>query len=353
MKGQFLNSSFQFNGNAQTKTMKRMSSRYSQFGIRNPYTIAIMIMDSKYSGINAIPLRELPVLSIWDFDGVDTGLIIPKGTIVSAVTQFDTIVDGMAIPFASGEINEFVNASGDVVRTAIDDTYFGYENSIDALLTIANGGVDATYAYSDLDAQTGSNMGEEADFVNTANIPYGVVVEHVFQDDNGKYLNFENRTMISTINEGRFWIPFVNTDLVTTFGDFDTKAVSTAGYGQVYKNYQFAMITSATKSGTLLKSDKFGKFVVQSADLDAAVNAQTVGKVQTLTSRFPRALDATVQNYPGIELMGESTNGVPIDLFIFAYETLKAAGVACAKDDILLAIQMGKFGMLKVDLNVK
>lgn len=353
MKGQFLNSTFTLNGSLQKQPMKRMSSRYSQFGLKNPYTIAVMIMGANYSGINALPIRELPVLDIWDYSGVDVGLIIPKGTIVACVTHYDTVTSGIPVPFASGQINQYIDPSGAVVKTDIDDTFFGYENSTDALLTIANGGEDATYAYSDKDTQTGSNMEGADSFVNKANIPYGIVDQHVFQDDEGKYLNFANRSYISTVVEGRFWIPFVNVDLVTSFGDFDTKAASTSGYGKLYKSYQFAMIKNSTKSGTLLTSDKFGKFVVQSEDLDAAINAQTVGKVQTINCRFPKAQDALVQNFPGIELMGDNTLGVPVDLFIFVYETLKAAGEACTKSDVLAAIQAGKFGMVKVDLKVK
>lgn len=328
---------YTFTGDTLNKKLKQFSDADLTLK-KHPYTIKFIVEEAVYSGVNAIPLREFPVLmDSTEISGNNItpgleGIIYPKGTIVSVVTC------------------NTPSAEGDGIMPSGIDKFPKYDRSINAAIVPANGGVDAeyTYEYPNLDLKASD---EATTLTIKANKPYGILAETVFQNVEGDFLNYDRQPYISTIKNGRVWVPFVNVSKVDSFGTFDTR--TTTAYGEVYKDYQFVMITDDTDSGSLLKADKFGKFMIESDAVNANVTVQTVAKIMQLDCRFPKALDAMKQSYPGMLLKGTITQGIPDELFIFVARILKKVGAPYTKEAVLAAILNGSFGMAKIDLYVK
>lgn len=409
-----------FNGNAYKRPMKPMTDRLlSLYGNNHPYRIRLIVEAAVYSGHNAFVFRGLPVLKVSDWEGYKIGYCAPKGTIVSAVTAATPVIaetqTGIGNPARNDKFREFVqvdefgkiktDADGNpllsaIVVSDIDGTAFGYDESVTTLFVPANGGAQAVYAYNhELEREVGSAVDTATKAITIpANIPYGIFMPPMWQDTRGRFLNFDDTNINSSVKDGRFWVPYVDKTKVTWFGTYSANSdtgVETIGngYKAVYKEYQFAALESykdesgstavyyLPEAGSLLKSDIYGKFVqqykkedVEDADagttetvdgnLNGAVTVQTVGKIMTYNNRFPQHLNAGIQQYPGMKLMDFKTNGIPIDLYIFVESILnsnvadaKTAGLIAAdntyadKDDVLAAIQSGAFGMLKIDLD--
>lgn len=399
-----------FNGNSMKRPLKPMTDRlFDLYGNNHPYRIRLIVEAAVYSGHNAFVFRSLPVLKVSDWEGYKIGYCAPKGTIVSAITAATPVIatnQGIGNPARNDKFKEFVkvdeqgnvitDANGNpqltaIVVTDIDGTAFGYDESITTLFVPANGGQQAVYAYNhELEQEVGSPIDTATKAITIpANIPYGIMISPMWQDTRGRFLNFDDTLLYSSLKDGRFWVPYVNTATVTWFGTYSADAstgVETIGkgYKAVYKEYQFAALETAEgnlpEAGSLLTSDIYGKFVLQygkvntaaegedpsyeDQSLTGAVTVQSVGKVMTYNNRYPQHMNAGIQQYPGMKLMDYKTNGIPVDLYIFVESVLnsdvaaaKTAGLIAAannyadKNDVLAAIQSGVFGMLKIDLD--
>lgn len=399
-----------FNGNSMKRPLKPMTDRlFDLYGNNHPYRIRLIVEAGVYSGHNAFVFRSLPVLKVSDWEGYKIGYCAPKGTIVSALTAATPVIatnQGIGNPARNDKFKEFVkvDAQGNVITDAngnpeltaivvtdIDGTAFGYDESITTLFVPANGGQQAVYAYNhELEQEVGSPIDTATKAVTIpANIPYGIMISPMWQDTRGRFLNFDDTLLYSSLKDGRFWVPYVNTATVTWFGTYSADAstgVETIGkgYKAVYKEYQFAALETAAgnlpEAGSLLTSDIYGKFVLQygkvntaaegeepsyeDQSLTGAVTVQSVGKVMTYNNRYPQHMNAGIQQYPGMKLMDYKTNGIPVDLYIFVESVLnsdvaaaKTAGLIASannyadKNDVLAAIQSGVFGMLKIDLD--
>lgn len=401
--------SISFNGNSMKRPLKPMTDRlFDLYGNNHPYRIRLIVEAAVYSGHNAFVFRSLPVLKVSDWEGYKVGYCAPKGTIVSAITAATPVIatnQGIGNPARNDKFKEFVkvdeqgnvitDANGNpqltaIIVTDIDGTAFGYDESVTTLFVPANGGKQAVYAYNhELEQEVGSPIDTATKAVTIpANIPYGIMISPMWQDTRGRFLNFDDTLLYSSLKDGRFWVPYVNTAVVNWFGTYSATAegVETIGkgYKAVYKEYQFASLETAEgnlpEAGSLLTSDVYGKFVLQygkvntaaegedpsyeDQSLTGAVTVQSVGKVMTYNNRFPQHMNAGIQQYPGMKLMDYKTNGIPVDLYIFVESVLnsdvaaaKTAGLIASannyadKNDVLAAIQSGVFGMLKIDLD--
>lgn len=323
--------------------------------------IKIIMERPEWSGVTAYPYKYLPVMSIPSerVHGGLEGIVMPKGTIVSLVTANTTITDGIPVPTASGEIPVFLDQldAGTIISKPIDDSFFGYDESVTALLVPANGGSASTIPYSALDTTIGLwNDANDASLVLGANIPYGIMAQDVYQDIRGANLNYQTHDSYSTIISGRMSIPFVDTGKLATFGsDASVAAGLTDGYTSVWRNWAFCQFDSTATpveglAGQTLKSDLYGKFVIESAATSANITVQTVGRLQALDCRFPKDLSGLVQNYYGTELLGTNTAGIPTDLYKFAQTILAALGQASTRLDILEAVQDGMFGYARIQV---
>lgn len=352
-------SSFNFNDRIRKIPQKSISS--AMFSREKLAMIKLEITNAEYSGVAAYPYKYLPVMTIADErrHGGKEGIVLPKGTVVSLVTNQTTIAtygSTVPVPTGSGTIPQYLDQlNNDALVTApIDASFFGYDDSITALLVPANGGAQSTIPYSTLDDEIGLwSASTDSDLIIGANLPMGIVERDVYQDIRGAYLNYQTHDAYSTVIEGRMWYPFVNTSIITDFGsDADVATPAGSAYEAVWRKWSFlaGAGSAALRSGTLVKSDLYGKLVIEGTSATQSKTVQSVGKIITTDCRFPKDLSGAIQNYEGMTLLGVNTGGIPTDLYLFAYDVLTALGQSNNKADIVARIQNGAFGYARVQL---
>lgn len=285
-------------------------------------------------------------------------IVIPKGKIVSLLTDQTEVEDGISEPEASGDIPVYEDQSGAIVQKSIDDSYWGYGESIQSLLVPANGGNQSTHEYTSLDDEFGAwTSSSDDDLIITPNFPAGIVYHDVYLDIRGAKLNYELQDAVGVAHKGFIDIPFIDTSLGLPFGSDDS--IGDPGndiYDALYRKYAFFYFdgdASEGISGSLVKSDRYGNYVVESADAtSAARSGQTVGKLLSTDSRFPKSLQDEIHSYPGLKTPNAETKGLPTDLYMFVKEALEAAGADATAGDILDAVQNGNFGYARIELDV-
>ncbi|MHA1874008.1 MAG: hypothetical protein ACTSVB_07830, partial [Candidatus Heimdallarchaeaceae archaeon] len=206
--------------------------------------IKLEVQNPEYSGVNAYPYKYLPVMYIVSekIRGGEEGVVIPKGTIVSLLTNQTSIEKGIPNPDASGTIPVYIDAvTGNIVYSPIDEAYYGYHESIVALLVPCNGGNASQIPYSSLDDQVeGWTKSTDSPLALGPNIPMGIVIEPIYQDTRGKYLNYEpKKDVYSTVVKGRFNIPYVDTSQLTFGSDADVSAGNDTAYAALWRENQF------------------------------------------------------------------------------------------------------------------
>ena len=287
-------------------------------------------------------------------------IVLAKGTIVSLLSAQTNVESGIPGPSASGDIPVYESvATGSIVQQSIDSGAFGYDESVTSLLVPANGGSASTHAYSALDDSYGPwTASTDSSLVLAANIASGIVYQDVYLDIRGANLNYEVQDAVDIAHKGFLWVPFCDTSKFTDgyFGlSSGVGGGTNLGYDAVYRKYAFHYFASASNegvSGAFLKSDLFGRFVTESASASANRTIQTVGRIVTTDSRFPKELTEDIQNYPGIETMSNQTAGVPTDLFVFVRDILTANSLNVGKNYIRDRIRNGEFGYTRVELDV-
>lgn len=310
------------------------------------------------------PYKYLPVMVI---DNVsDEGIVLVKGTIVSFLTNQTYKLasppnSGIPTPVTSGNIpvaEDETTAAADWIVANIDDDFFGYEQSVISLLVPANGGSASEVPYSTLDDQVGTYTGSGYPALALgANMPVGVVYQDVYQDIRGFNLNYQMHDVYGIACRGFVTVPFVDTNQVTFGSDADTQVatrVTTSAYYSVWKKYAFFYFSSANNGGSAgqaLIADKLGKFKPQGTGTSTALTVQTVGLLKACDSRFPKDLVSTVQTYPGSQVTGTDTAGIPSMLYHFVKDTLTITlGTRPTNSQIVTAIQEGKFGLARLAL---
>ena len=368
-------------GNIQKQDTRNRPSKYAQSALRNwRFEQSEGVRPAEYMGV----YKNLPVA----FQDVNTQdwVVIPKGRIVSAVGAFNaTPVSGIAHPASSGMIA--IGNAGDYMGTgtgakidvSIDKSFFGYDEHIVNLLVPANGGVATTNYYSadDVTADTRTSAGVVAAasgaFALPANIPIGVVFEDIYQDINGKYLNYRmHEDGHHVLTDWYVEVPFANVGqaLVTGLsGLISTSAqTSTQFWRPVTKQFTYLTVDTAGKivtPGMFVCSDSIGNYTQQEAVAPAATSgvaptkylmpktAQTVGKVIALDTRMPKDSLENVLTYPRSGMPGSQTAGIIKNLFDFAYySVLIGTGTAPTIEQIYEYVQRGVFGLARIQLLV-
>ncbi|HLD91517.1 MAG TPA: hypothetical protein VI911_11015 [Patescibacteria group bacterium] len=335
------------------------------------------------------PWKYLPV----QFQDIATEdfVVIPKGKIVSAIGYGDYVgameataaaTSGiLANPHASGSIPVFSNRAGTVVTANMDSDFWGYNESVCSLLVPANGGQDRTtanlyeYTANDVTAGTyraGNVLAADGDDVAgpgcSGNIPIGVAMYDIYQDIRGKNLNYQQWDKWGTLSDFYVTVPFIREGFGgTTFN----KGLSAFDHADdvasisALRNMTFLTIPSGTyaRTGCTIAPDIRGNYVIEHtnavlsdvAGVSGAANPtiQTVGRLITLDTRFPKDLLQYVDTYEGSQMAGTDTGGLPYWLFIFAYNYLTAAtGSAPAISSIVDYVKSGRFGMARIQLHI-
>lgn len=321
----------------------------------------IDVSDSAYPALPSYPHKYLPVNVI---DNVsDEGIVMVKGTIVSLITNQTSILSaspsGIPVPMTSGTIPTANDAtSTDWITGNIDDDFFGYEQSIISLLVPANGGTASQLPYSTLDNSTGAYTTSTLPALYLgANMPAGVVFQDIYQDIRGLNLNYQMHDSYAISCRGFITVPFVDTNQITfgtTADVIPATEDTTSCYYAVYRKYAFFYFDGTNNGGScgqVLTSDLYGKFVPQGTGTTTAITAQSVGLLKACDSRFPKDIVGTVQTYPGSQVTGTDTAGLPAMLYHFAKTVLTVSLAATPTNaQILDAVQHGKLGLARIAL---
>lgn len=331
-------------------------------------------------GLPCYAYKYLPLAKIRrEYDSGDRGVNRPvtmvAGTIVSLLTDQTVVLDsteaeevlGVAVPSGEAELPVYEHAvTGAVIRQSIDESPYGYDDSVVSLVVPANGGQESVIDYTDLDDEYGAWTGSgDGALTLAANIPAGIVYNDVFMDIRGSYLNYElDQDAVGVARAGYVTIPFVDIDQVSNFADTRTSGyvaydglnnAENRGYKAVYRKYAFLYFDGNAGegvSGVPVKSDLYGRFIPQDADANFAPTVQTIGKILATDSRFPKELVDEVRHYPQMKtLPGIKNKGIPTDLYMFVKDSLEAATETAADaSDIIEAIQSGAFGYVRIHL---
>ena len=244
---------------------------------------------------------------------------------------------------------------------------------------------------------------ESVGYTRVANYPIGIVTADVYQDIRGRYLNYDQPTMhtVGIMCRGLIEIPFLDMYAAANSGYDDTVLPTalldgSAGddedgtgilqpnadwYATVCRKHAFLYNPETDAnlliSGALLKSDRHGRFVPEWAAIASLgtfnsswspvqawtttqtvaqpfQTAQTVGKLLVTDSRWPKDLQQWVATYPGSEMPGSETAGLPSMIWNFAKDVLIASGWSAAptRKQILDMVQSGIFGSARILLTI-
>lgn len=327
------------------------------------------------------PYFALPVL--WKDVTTEDWVVLNKGTIVSALTNVSvdpknnstTGTTHIGNPDLSGIVYLGLGVDGVMRQSYVDSQYWGYEEYIAGLMVPCNGGAASWLPYSTDDvSQTITVSGS---YVTAANVtasyalplainkPIGVTYQDIYQDLEGRYLNYgiENRSKYGVVHDRVIEIPYVNAAILTAANNIEgmdlssytfTEATSGATnlYVAVYKKYPFAYFSATANAipGTWLKSDKYGKFMLFTDE--SSGESQLVGKIIVTDTRFPKGNLEFVDTYEGSNVPGTATGGLPYVLFAFCYDLLAATSVTPSISAIVNLVHSGAVGMITINLQV-
>lgn len=305
-------------------------------------------------------------------------IVIPKGRLVSAKTPYDYTVNpsgGLATPSGLGSIYNFTSAIDSTVQSVnIDDSYFGYDEYITNAIIPANGGTNFTsyYTSNDVSAGTlkfdGSAAAQDDTFLNPANRPIGAVYHDWYQDIRGKYLNYRmwpdgGHVVCDWFIE----VPYVKTTAggtTTPLGSGVTPkptSATTADWApgtatsKWHINKKFTYLTIDADSdeayaGAFVKPDGIGNYDIESASTSANPTIQTVGKIISFDMRFPKSGLEDVQTYPGSNMPGTQTAGLPSFLFEFVVACQTLTGTVPTVEQVLDYVHRGYYGVARIQL---
>jgi hypothetical protein len=339
-----------------------------------------------------LPNRFAPsVRTIKKISLQEKGIVIPKGTIISASPVFNqsyywrtantSVVPGSGATL-SGQVALGIGYDGQPLSADIDDMVEGYDN-IRIAAEIANGGFLAKDKYIAHDVTrgrvdaSGSLVTTNDTFSRAANMPIGFTTEDTFMWDAGNKLNFNEVS----------WTPFrsyatdyfVEMPYVADVSTYDMGITVSSGAQTMAAGYAAAhalgmpFLTTATtidgngqgaatgvladmKIGTFIAPDMNGKFRVQYA-AGNAVNAnktvQTVGRLASFTNKFPFDLEGLVETFYTTKTGGTATYGIQYNLYVFMRAILTAViGSEPTYADYKDALDSGKFGIARINLHV-
>lgn len=343
---------FGFSGNAGKIPLKPTSWRY----LDPDYRGFIGLQDNDMVTIGTyVPLYTLPVCMI----GGDTRatedytkgygrnastakvVVIPQGTIVSLMS----IKDSDTVPGANDNVSGFLGST--------INTMYGVPEGINSWSVPANGGSDATYTYSELDAEienlknSAGDLAADGDTVTIpANKPVGIAFHDILHTRlKGQYLNFSQMHPHGIMTEGYIQVPFYKGNLATDLG---------ANYAKVARKYAFAYLNTASDTPTVgfrAIPDSYGKFKLAAySDIKTAgLEDQVVGIAMEYEWRGPGAMNDMAMAFPGSASTNNQTGGYLSHLYYFAVDVLYIInGSIPTKDDVVAAIENGTFGFANI-----
>lgn len=352
--------------NIQQMPIRNRPTKYAESPLAERFRFEVSegIRPAEYFGV----YKYMPAL-LQDITTEDY-LAIPKGRLVSSLSTEDSVTGTMATPSGAGTVYSFTSQTTDTLTTrSMDTSYFGYDEYMTNLLVFANGGTSSTLWYTSTDVTAGSLSPSGLAFANggmviPANYPIGAVFQDIYQDIRGRWTNYRMwKDGYHVLCDFYVEVPYVkvpgiNTVFTPGMGSGVTPVPDGTYAEHVSKfdiNKKFTYLTvdqsiDTFVPGVWIKSDILGNYTIEGT---GNRSVQTIGKLIGIDNRFPKAGMDEVQTYPGSDMPGTQTAGLPSFLFEFVrqvYTTL--AGTAPTVEQILSFVQAGYYGVARIQLSV-
>jgi hypothetical protein len=353
----------------QQMPIRNRPDRYAQTPLAERFRFEVSegVRPAEYMGVyKYLPVQNKDITT-------EDYIVIPKGRIVSGLSSMQlTPTGGIVNPVMSGSVYSFrSNTTDTFVTRGIDSSYFGYDDYMTTLIVPANNGTTTTHFYTsdDVTATTITASGTYAaaadEMYVPANYPIGVVYHDWYQDIRGKWLNYRmwpdgGHVLCDWFVE----VPFVQTQHVglntnlplssgntpqATLNDYTTAA----SLRPINKKFTYLTVNADTETfvpGVFISSDYIGNYGIQGV---GNRTVQTVGRLVGIDTRFPKAGLDDVQTYPGSDMPGTQTAGLPSFLFEFVKQVQTTAeGTVPTVENILRYVEMGAYGVARIQLSV-
>lgn len=317
-------------------------------------------------------------------------VVIPHATLVAgqqtyASAFYNASGDTAAGIGISGDVPVGFDALGNAIKAKTDDAFRMLGQGGSTLLTVANGGVSVTDKYGALDVNHGTVKVNGAlaaagdTFVRPANLPIGIAMNSVHQDDVGRVQGFTNKIVLldQIVTDWFIKIPGIVVDraaaALTAAGithslvDAATLAPSagvgfeasvTSAYNELTRLFSFFYCDAADLVyGAFVKSDANGQFVPQytgGSIYTGSKTIQTVGKLYEFDSKWPKDNADLRVTFTDTKVTGTDTYGFPTELYIFAGLLLQNSGTPANEVDagIKAMFAAGAIGRQRINLHV-
>ncbi len=352
--------------NIQQQPIRNRPDRYAQTPLAERFRFEVSegVRPAEFLGVyKYLPVQQKDITT-------EDYIVLPKGRIVSAISSEDELpAGGMVTPSGEGTIYSFTSATtGSLVSRSIDNSFWGYDEDINGLVVPCNGGTNSLAYYSAADALNGTitNSGTLAaagdGLVIPANFPIGVVYHDWYQDIRGRDLNYQMwpdgghvlcdwyvEVPFVKVTSGANWTPLGSgiTPVAEAYNLVDY--VSKYDINKKFTYLAVNVDTDTFRPGVFIQSDLVGNYKYQGV---GNKTVQTVGRLMSVDNRYPKNGMEDVQTYPGSNMPGTQTAGLPGFLFEFVYACQLLTGTAPTVEEILNYVQAGYYGVAKIQLSI-
>lgn len=373
--------------------LKQLSPQWLEQSIRGPHAIS----SEEPPAVPFMPFKWLPAIQYFDtLSKMREGICLLKGTVVSSVNMLQSQVvssaaptEGNQTPWSNNQTFPFVYGhDGVLISKQLEYTRDAYGPDIHSLLVPVTGqsisGADVAspatttvlnYSMNDVNmgrvlpdgtALTSANYGTYHIDLG-ANIPVGVVMDDIYVDYRGQFLNYqpEGKIVTNIYKQMEAVYPFID---ITAFAANYAFAGGANDFGDIKPSldalwrYFWAPNTGtgAFVNGVDIIGDSVGNLTTDQTAYTTSVATymvhaqQTIGQLDGLNSKQPHSLNDITDTPYGSGITGTDTAGVEAELFWFVHAALTlGAKVSPTAANILTAIRAGHFGWATVWINIR
>jgi hypothetical protein len=370
--------------------LKQLSAQWLEQSIRGPHAISSEEPPAKAF----MPFKWLPAIQYFDtLSKMREGVCLLKGTIVSSVNMLtaqqvhDTgPTEGNQTAWSNAQTFPFVYGhDGVLISKQLEYTRDAYGPDIDSLLVPVTGmAIDGAntcthaaatvlqYTLNDVNmgrilpdgtALTSANYSAYHVDLNV-NTPVGVVMDDIYVDYRGQFLNYqpEGKIVTNIYKQMEVVYPFVD---LTAYTANYALAGGTHDFGDIKPSLDalwryFWAPKASMVNGTDIIGDSVGNPTVDQTTYNDTVphhilhEQQTVGMLDGVNSKQPHSLNDITDTPYGSGITGTDTAGVEAELFWFVHAVLTlGANVSPTAANILTAIRAGHFGFATLWINIR
>jgi hypothetical protein len=402
---------FTLKGMTPKMQLKQLSAQWLEQNDRGPHILS----SEETPAVPYMPFRFLPALQYFDtVNRMREGIVLLKGTICSAVNVLETlnapITGGGPTDNGNQEVWNngqawplFQDRLGAPVSSTLEYSVNGYGSDIHSLLVPATGPAYAAMTDVDYTATVyDSDMGRlrpdgtlmvAGDVLEIpVNIPVGIVMDDIYVDYRGQFLNYhtEGKLLTNLYKQAEIVYPYLDLSALLDSrnayfaanvvwnnpapGETEIKPTLDKKF-RYFWGYATTLTVGETTytqnmiDGAKIISDEHGNPTVYTreyANIQAPaatellhdidwVKTQIIGTLDGLNPKQPHSLNDLTDTMLGSGMTGTDTAGIEAELFWFVYWVMALANPSATigREDIKTACRKGHFGFATIWLNVR